>query len=112
MLNRLKHDCFGASTLMFQEAEAKAATISSKRLDYSIELSEGDRRMAEALQGDFCRRCGQKLCRCVDYSVRGGTSKAKHVAWLNNAVPAKGPLKIEDVAASKKPRIALNDWRQ
>eukprot|EP00928_Gymnodinium_smaydae_P046568 TRINITY_DN31024_c0_g1_i1.p1 TRINITY_DN31024_c0_g1~~TRINITY_DN31024_c0_g1_i1.p1 ORF type:complete len:779 (+),score=187.68 TRINITY_DN31024_c0_g1_i1:297-2339(+) len=47
-----------------------------KLLDYNIEMSEGDKRMAERLSGDFCRKCGQKMCRCVDYSIYGESSKS------------------------------------
>lgn len=40
-----------------------------KILDWSVEEeSEGDRRMQEMRKGDFCRKCGMKLCRCTDYS--------------------------------------------
>mmetsp|Transcript_62043 Transcript_62043/g.145568 ORF Transcript_62043/g.145568 Transcript_62043/m.145568 type:complete len:185 (+) Transcript_62043:48-602(+) len=39
-----------------------------KILDYDIEQSEGDLRLQSLLQGDFCRKCGMKMCRCVDYS--------------------------------------------
>mmetsp|Transcript_5548 Transcript_5548/g.12093 ORF Transcript_5548/g.12093 Transcript_5548/m.12093 type:complete len:764 (-) Transcript_5548:226-2517(-) len=38
-------------------------------LDWSVDESEGDKRMQGRLGGDFCRKCGQKVCRCVDYSV-------------------------------------------
>lgn len=40
-----------------------------KLLDYTVDESEGDKKMQVALSGDFCRKCGQKMCRCVDYSV-------------------------------------------
>ncbi|OLQ03253.1 hypothetical protein AK812_SmicGene13793 [Symbiodinium microadriaticum] len=39
-----------------------------KILDYDVEQSEGDLRLQSLLQGDFCRKCGMKMCRCVDYS--------------------------------------------
>lgn len=45
-------------------------------LDYTVQESEGDKRMRERLSGDFCRKCGQKLCRCVDYSVWGDSGKS------------------------------------
>lgn len=47
-----------------------------KLLDYSVDESEGDKRMRERLSGDFCRKCGQKICRCVDYSVWGESTKS------------------------------------
>jgi len=34
-------------------------------LDYSGVESEGDKMM----KGDFCRKCGQKVCKCVDYRI-------------------------------------------
>merc|ERR1711920_88726 len=37
-----------------------------KILDFNAHESEGDKRMREILSGDFCRKCGQKMCRCVD----------------------------------------------
>eukprot|EP00929_Paragymnodinium_shiwhaense_P028155 TRINITY_DN16389_c0_g1_i1.p1 TRINITY_DN16389_c0_g1~~TRINITY_DN16389_c0_g1_i1.p1 ORF type:complete len:775 (+),score=226.05 TRINITY_DN16389_c0_g1_i1:84-2408(+) len=43
-----------------------------KILDYTVDQSEGDKRMSEIMGGDFCRKCGQKVCRCVDYSIYGG----------------------------------------
>merc|ERR1711959_186989 len=43
-------------------------------LDYS-EDSEGDSKMHLAMGGDFCRKCGMKLCRCVDYSQWGDAQK-------------------------------------
>lgn len=46
-------------------------------LDYSEDMSEGDKRMQTQLQGDFCRKCGQKVCRCVDYSRWGLNKKQK-----------------------------------
>ena len=55
-----------------------------KILDYSTEQSEGDVRLQGLQQGDFCRKCGMKLCRCVDYSDYG----RKRLAW-----PAPGPSK-------------------
>mmetsp|Transcript_19012 Transcript_19012/g.44353 ORF Transcript_19012/g.44353 Transcript_19012/m.44353 type:complete len:712 (+) Transcript_19012:103-2238(+) len=48
-----------------------------KLLDYSVEESEGDKRMNQAGKGDFCRKCGQKICRCVDYSIYGQAKKPK-----------------------------------
>lgn len=50
---------------------AYKSTQPEKILDYTIEVSEGDRRMSEMAGGDFCRKCGMKLCRCVDYSIYG-----------------------------------------
>jgi len=44
-------------------------------LDYTVEESEGDKRMSEGLSGDFCRKCGGKLCRCTDYSQWGPAFK-------------------------------------
>lgn len=46
-------------------------------LDWSVEESEGDQRMQLAQGGDFCRKCGQKVCRCVDYSAYGINKKQK-----------------------------------
>merc|ERR1712039_874543 len=48
---------------------AYAKTQPQKILDWSVEESEGDKRMSANLKGDFCRKCGQKVCRCVDYSI-------------------------------------------
>jgi len=42
-----------------------------KLLDWSVDESEGDKRMSSKMKGDFCRKCGQKVCRCVDYSKWG-----------------------------------------
>lgn len=53
-----------------------AVTQPTKILDYSMEESEGDRRMRERLSGDFCRKCGMKICRCVDYSIYGDSTKS------------------------------------
>ena len=53
-----------------------------KILDYSTEQSEGDLRLQGLRQGDFCRKCGMKMCRCVDYSER----TRKRSMW-----PAPGP---------------------
>lgn len=44
-------------------------------LDWSVDLSEGDKRMSAKMQGSFCRKCGQKVCRCIDYSVWGAKRK-------------------------------------
>mmetsp|Transcript_112833 Transcript_112833/g.224477 ORF Transcript_112833/g.224477 Transcript_112833/m.224477 type:complete len:736 (+) Transcript_112833:67-2274(+) len=48
---------------------AYQTTQPEKLLDWSVDKSEGDKRMEEAMKGDFCRKCGQKVCRCVDYST-------------------------------------------
>lgn len=48
-------------------------------LDYSVDESEGDKRMTDSLKGDFCRKCGQKICRCVDYSQWGHIKKPKTI---------------------------------
>jgi len=45
------------------------AASGQKILDFTTEESEGDKRMRERLKGDFCRKCGMKICRCVDYST-------------------------------------------
>lgn len=50
-------------------------TQPQKLLDWSADVSEGDKRMQDSLKGDFCRRCGQKVCRCVDYSSWGQGGK-------------------------------------
>jgi len=50
-------------------------SVDQAPLDYSVDEAEGDKRMAEGLKGDFCRKCGQKLCRCVDYSQWGPAFK-------------------------------------
>merc|ERR1739848_830526 len=39
-----------------------------KLLDYSEDVAEMEQRMQAEHKGDFCRKCGQKLCRCVDYT--------------------------------------------
>eukprot|EP00927_Polykrikos_kofoidii_P036594 TRINITY_DN30890_c0_g1_i1.p1 TRINITY_DN30890_c0_g1~~TRINITY_DN30890_c0_g1_i1.p1 ORF type:complete len:841 (-),score=166.50 TRINITY_DN30890_c0_g1_i1:155-2575(-) len=54
---------------------AYAASQPVKLLDYTVEQSEGDRRMQETRSGDFCRKCGQKICRCTDYSIYGQSKK-------------------------------------
>jgi len=46
-------------------------------LDWTDEIGEGDKRMQEKLSGDFCRHCGQKVCRCVDYSRWGLNKKPR-----------------------------------
>merc|ERR1712107_618979 len=48
-----------------------------KILDYSMPEAEGDKRMQGALSGDFCRKCGMKMCRCVDYSQWGDSNPQK-----------------------------------
>lgn len=45
-------------------------------LDWSVDQSEGDKRMSQKLSGEFCRKCGQKVCRCMDYS-QWGTKRQK-----------------------------------
>merc|ERR1712060_902177 len=50
---------------------AYAKTQPENLLDWSVDESEGDKRMSATLKGDFCRKCGQKVCRCVDYSAWG-----------------------------------------
>jgi len=50
---------------------AYAKTDPERVLDWSVDESEGDKRMSDRLKGDFCRKCGQKVCRCVDYSAWG-----------------------------------------
>merc|ERR1719373_108653 len=50
---------------------AYAKTQPEKVLDWSVDESEGDKRMSFTMKGDFCRKCGQKVCRCVDYSAWG-----------------------------------------
>jgi len=55
---------------------AYQTTQPQKLLDWSVDKSEGDKRMEEAMKGDFCRKCGQKICRCVDYSVWGQGGQA------------------------------------
>jgi len=44
-------------------------------LDYTPDDGEGDRLMHGRLNGEFCRKCGMKMCRCVDYSVNGPVLK-------------------------------------
>jgi len=51
---------------LFDKAYEKSG---DKVLDFTEEQSEGDQRMQLALSGDFCRKCGQKVCRCTDYTV-------------------------------------------
>jgi len=62
------------------------ASQPEKILDYTVDESEGDKRMRVSLKGDFCRKCGQKVCRCVDYST-----------WSQSGNPSGVP---------KKPRIS------
>lgn len=50
---------------------AYSKTQPTKILDWSEDLSEGDKRMSTLKGGDFCRKCGQKMCRCTDYSEWG-----------------------------------------
>lgn len=57
--------------------DAYAKTQPVKILDYSVDESEGDKRMHTALDGDFCRKCGQKMCRCVDYTMWGDPNKKR-----------------------------------
>ncbi|CAE7908098.1 wdr70 [Symbiodinium microadriaticum] len=52
----------------------------TKILDWSEEQSEGDKRMMLAMKGEFCRKCGMKNCRCVDYSRYGEGSKKQRIA--------------------------------
>lgn len=54
---------------------AYAKTQPQKLLDWSTEQSEGDLRMQAFQKGDFCRKCGMKNCRCVDYSIWGESGK-------------------------------------
>jgi len=49
-------------------------------LDYSVEDGAGDQMMSQAKKGDFCRKCGQKICRCVDYSQWGNSNKKPRVS--------------------------------
>jgi len=60
---------------LFQRAYK--TTQPAKLLDWSVEKSEGDKRMEEAMKGDFCRKCGQKICRCTDYSIYGQAANKK-----------------------------------
>jgi len=50
---------------------AYAKTQPTKILDWSVEESEGDKRMSAIQAGEFCKKCGQKMCRCTDYSAWG-----------------------------------------
>merc|ERR1739838_1029868 len=61
---------------LFDKAYEKSQP--QKLLDYTEEQSEGDQRMQLALSGDFCRKCGQKVCRCMDYSVH---AKKQRTSW-------------------------------
>lgn len=51
---------------IYMSAYAKTQPVNI--LDYSVDENEGDQKMQLAMKGDFCRKCGMKLCRCVDYS--------------------------------------------
>jgi len=58
-------------------------------LDFTPDEAVGDERMREKMAGDFCRKCGQKVCRCVDYSTWGandpkGTRNAGTKAGINS----------------------------
>ncbi|CAE8583693.1 unnamed protein product [Polarella glacialis] len=44
-------------------------------LDWDVELGEGDQRMNEKMQGEFCGKCGMKMCRCTNYTKWGEGSK-------------------------------------
>jgi len=44
-------------------------------LDYTMDEGEGDEKMQMAMNGDFCRKCGAKICRCSDYSLGGPANK-------------------------------------
>ncbi|CAE7480268.1 unnamed protein product [Symbiodinium natans] len=59
---------------------AYSRTQPQKILDYSEEQSEGDKRMMLAMKGEFCRKCGMKNCRCVDYSKYGEGAKKQRIA--------------------------------
>jgi len=50
---------------------AYKGTQPEKILDWSVDESEGDKRMQTSADGNFCRKCGQKVCRCMDYSTWG-----------------------------------------
>merc|ERR1711908_177367 len=50
-------------------------TQPEKILDWTTPAGEGDMLMSNQAKGDFCRKCGQKICRCVDYRV--GPKKMK-----------------------------------
>ncbi|CAE7501551.1 unnamed protein product [Symbiodinium pilosum] len=65
-------------TMLVDTAYAK--TQPQKILDYSEDLSEGDKRMMLAMKGEFCRKCGMKNCRCVDYSKYGEGTKKQRIA--------------------------------
>jgi len=54
---------------------AQAAASDKHKIDWTDDVSEGDRRMMEKMKGDYCRSCGQKVCRCVDYSKYGISAK-------------------------------------
>ena len=49
---------------MFCTSEANNKQI----LDYTVDENVGDQKMELAMGGDFCRKCGMKMCRCVDYT--------------------------------------------
>uniref|UniRef100_A0A6U6WAJ8 Anaphase-promoting complex subunit 4 WD40 domain-containing protein n=1 Tax=Zooxanthella nutricula TaxID=1333877 RepID=A0A6U6WAJ8_9DINO len=55
--------------------QAYSKTQPTKLLDWSVDESEGDKRMSAKMSGDFCRKCGQKQCRCIDYSVWGSKKR-------------------------------------
>lgn len=59
--------------ILVERAYAKNQPV--KLLDWSVDESEGDKRMSSKMEGDFCRKCGQKVCRCVDYSNWGQKKK-------------------------------------
>lgn len=66
------------SNMLVDNAYSK--TQPNKILDFSEDVSEGDKRMALAMRGEFCRKCGMKNCRCVDYSVYGQSGKKQRTA--------------------------------
>lgn len=64
-----------ASAVQTLVDRAYSKTQPTKLLDWSMEQSEGDVRMEAFQKGDFCRKCGMKNCRCVDYSLFGEKGK-------------------------------------
>merc|ERR1712039_55332 len=72
----------GLEMSLMGEAYHKQQAAIGDQLDWNTEMSEGDKRMAEKMKGDFCRHCGQKVCRCVDYSKYGEDAKRARGAPL------------------------------
>merc|ERR1711862_1085048 len=68
-------DLSGKDSTVFLSGYEKTQPV--KILDYSVDESVGDAKMSLAKGGDFCRKCGMKMCRCVDYTQWGSSDPNK-----------------------------------